>query len=587
LDNLAELRKPKETADFFTNLSLSEKEDAVNELQNRIENHADGESIAICILDSGIQKYHPLLTDFLPDTNLFSYKPDDWGYHDGWPNGGHGTGMAGLALYGDLTQAMASPNNIQIFHQLESVKIINNGEPNDPELYGAVTIDSVSSPIINAPNRPRIYCMAVTDKSQAFYGRPSSWSTSIDKIIFGSEEEGLDQQLFFVSGGNVIIEKPEEFPDKNFVESVHDPAQAFNAITVGAYTEMDYFEEDEFPNAVVLSEKGDMSPSNSTSVIWENDWAIKPDIVFEGGNLLNQAGDIVKADSLQLLTTHKNYQINLLQTFGDTSAATALASHFAVALKKEYPNLWPETIRALIIHSADWNHKMLNGISIQEFSLNDKKNLLRKYGYGIPNLMKALYSAQNSLTLIAEREIKPFKKESSTIKFDEIHLYNLPWPVDVLQNELGETDVKLNITLSYFIEPNPGSRKYSNKFSYQSHGLRFNVIKPNEDEETFLKRVNKNSREEGENGFSREEWEITEQVRNKGSIHRDFWIGSGADLATRNRIAIYPVSGWYRMRQKLEKYDSTVRYSLIVTIETPAEEIDIYTPVRIQIPIEV
>lgn len=147
--------------------------------------------------------------------------------------------------------------------------------------------------------------------------------------------------------------------------------------------------------------------------------------------------------------------------------------------------------------------------------------------------------------------------------------------------------MKLNITLSYFIEPNPGSRKYSNKFSYQSHGLRFNVIGPGEDNETFQKRVNKNTREEGEVGFSGEDWIIKEQYRNKGSIHRDFWIGSGADLATRNCIAVYPVSGWYRMRKKLEKYDSTIRYSLIVTIEAPEINVDIYTPIKNLIAIEV
>lgn len=589
LDNLAELRKPKETADFFTNLNMAEREDAVNELQSRIVNNTNENSVAICILDSGVQNQHPLLSDFIPDNNLFSYKPEAWGTHDGWPRGGHGTGMAGLSLYGDLTTVMSATGNIQIFHQLESVKLINNRDPHDPELYGAVTLEAVNTPIVSAPFRPRIYCMAVTDKDQAYYGRPSSWSASLDKITFGNEEENLEKQIFFVSGGNVFIETPDEFPDKNVVESVHDPAQAFNAITVGAYTEMDSIDYEEFPDSELLAERGGMSPANSTSIIWENDWAVKPDFVMEGGNLLNQRGDIVTPDSLQLLTTHKDYRTTLLQTFGDTSAATALASRFAVQLKNEYPDLWPETIRGLMVHSSDWTQTMLRGRNIQDvnsFSAEEKRNLLRSFGYGVPSLKKALYSAKNTLTLIAEKEITPFKKDGS-IKFNDIHYFELPWPVEVLQEALSETDVKLNITLSYFIEPNPGSRKYSNKFSYQSHGLRFNVIKPNEDAETFHKRVNKNTREEGESGFSGESWIIGSRHRDKGSIHRDFWIGSGADLATRNQIAVYPVSGWYRMRKKLEMYDSTVRYSLIVTIEAPEIDVDIYTPIRALIPIEV
>lgn len=589
LDNLAELRKPKETADFFTNLNMLEKEDSINELQDRIENHTNENSIAVCILDSGVQNQHPLLSDFIPENNLFSYKPEDWGTHDGWPRGGHGTGMAGLALYGNLTTAMTAASNIQIFHQLESVKLINNRDPHNPELYGAVTIEAANTPIVSAPFRPRIYCMAVTDKDQAYYGRPSSWSASLDKITFGNEDENLEKQLFFVSGGNVLLETPDEYPDKNVFESVHDPAQAFNAITVGAYTEMDTIDHEEFPDSELLAERGGMSPANSTSVIWENDWAIKPDFVMEGGNLINQRGDIVIPDSLQLLTTHKDYRTTLLQTFGDTSAATALASRFAVQLKNEYPDLWSETIRGLMIHSSDWTQAMLGGKSIKDvesFNKEEKRKLLRSFGYGVPNLKKALYSAKNSLTLIAEKEITPYKKDGS-IKFNDIHYFELPWPIEVLQENLGEIDVKLNITLSYFIEPNPGSRKYSNKFSYQSHGLRFNVIGANEDVETFHKRVNKNTREEGERGFSGERWVIKEQHRNKGSVHRDFWIGSGADLATRNQIAVYPVSGWYRMRKKLEMYDSTVRYSLIVSIEAPKIDVDIYTPIRALVPIEI
>jgi hypothetical protein len=591
LDNLAELRKPKETADFFTTFDIIEKEDAFNELKSRVQNQTNDDSLAICILDAGVQRQHPLLKDFLAENSLFSYKRDAWGTHDRGSgiSGGHGTGMAGLALYGDLTKAMASTQNIQIFHQLESVKFINKPDPHEPEFYGSVTIDAVNSPIVSAPFRPRIYCMAVTDKDQAFYGRPSSWSSAIDKIIFGSEDEDLEKQLFFISGGNVFIDKPDDFLNKNFYESIHDPAQAFNAITVGAYTEMDTFDLKEFPDSKILSEKGGMSPSNSTSVIWEKEWAIKPDLVMEGGNLINQRGDIASPPSLQLLTTHKNYRTSLLQTFGDTSAATALASRFAAQLKIEYPDLWPESIRALMVHSAEWTQTMLNGgeiKSVESFNKQEKTNLLRSFGYGVPNLEKALYSAKNSLTLIAEKEITPYRKDGN-IKFNDIHLFELPWPTEILQEDLSDIDVKLNITLSYFIEPNPGSRRYSNKFSYQSHGLRFNVIKPGEDIETFQKRVNKNTREEGEIGFPGEDWIIKEQYRNKGSIHRDFWIGSGADLATRNCIAVYPVSGWYRMRKKLEKYNSTVRYSLIVTIEVPEVDVDIYTPIRLQVPIEV
>ncbi len=588
LDNLAELRKPKETAEFFTNLNVFEKEEFLQDLKERTENFTDVQSLAICLLDSGVQNQHPLLSAFLPSNNMFSYKPI-WGNHDSHGMAGHGTGMAGLALYGDLTPILSSSNNIRIFHQLESVKIYNKNDEHDPKIYGSVTEEAVNTPITLFPNRPRVYCMAVTSEDQAFYGRPSSWSSAVDKIIFGNEELDLKSHLFLVSGGNIFIENPDDYPSKNDYESVHDPAQAFNAVTVGAYTEMDRFDSEKFPNSKILAPKGGMSPSNSTSIIWEKDWAIKPDIVMEGGNLLNQKNTIPNVDSLRLLTTNKQYRTTYFQTFGDTSGATALASHFAALIMQEYPKLRPETIRGLMIHSSEWTDTMTNGKTldkVRKLKVDEKREILRSFGYGVPNLNKALYSAQNSLTLIAEKSIAPFKKDGS-VKFNEIHFFELPWPREILQESLGEVDVKLNITLSYFIEPNPGSRKYSNNYSYQSHGLRFNVIKPNEDFENFQKRVNKNSRDEGEKGFVGEKWIIGEKLRNKGSIHRDFCINSGADLATRNCIAVYPVSGWYKTRKKLEKYNSTVKYSLIVSIEAPEVEVDIYTPISNEVSIEV
>ncbi|MCB0745707.1 MAG: hypothetical protein KDC67_17520, partial [Ignavibacteriae bacterium] len=72
-----------------------------------------------------------------------------------------------------------------------------------------------------------------------------------------------------------------------------------------------------------------------------------------------------------------------------------------------------------------------------------------------------------------------------------------------------------------------------------------------------------------------------------GSIHKDLWEGSAADLALRNKIAIYPIGGWWKNRKKLMRYNSDVDYSLIVSIETESTEVDIYNNVLAQIPVPV
>jgi len=50
-------------------------------------------------------------------------------------------------------------------------------------------------------------------------------------------------------------------------------------------------------------------------------------------------------------------------------------------------------------------------------------------------------------------------------------------------------------------------------------------------------------------------------------------------------IGIVPVTGWWRERSHLNRWDSKARYSLIVSIETPEIDIDLYTAITNQIAI--
>lgn len=590
LDNLSELRQPQVLTDFLWDKGTREKREYQDDLIDRIENSEDETLTTICLLDSGVQNQHPLLLQYLPDEDMYTINPS-WGKYDSVGQGGHGTGMAGLALYGDLADLMGNNLPIRIFHKLESVKIYHQNVANDPKLYGAITEEACSTPIITKPEAKRVFCMSVTSEKNALKGRPSSWSASVDKIAFGTALDEKFEQLFIVSGGNVIIRHKDEYSDTyiSILESsIHDPGQAYNAITVGTYTQKTLLSASN-SDYTPLAKNGDVSPSNSTSVDWNNQWPIKPEIVMEGGNIAyDENGKTWNLEELQLITTDKSYSNHIFNTFGDTSGAAALASKMAAELRTAFPTYWPETIRALMIHSAEWTSAMLDGRRITDLRREeDRRTLLRTVGYGVPSLEKALYSANNSLTLIAERSIKPYKLDGSNVKYDQYHFYDLPWPKDVLQSgNLAEKDVTLTLTLSYYIEPNPGAKRYSTSYYYHSHSLDFAVIKPDEDAETFRKRISKAARNENEKVSTKGEAWTLKRVRSKGSIQKDFITMSGAEMATRNMIAIFPKNGWYRSRKKLRKYDSVVRYSLIISLETPEQNVDLYTPVLNQIQID-
>ena len=216
-----------------------------------------------------------------------------------------------------------------------------------------------------------------------------------------------------------------------------------------------------------------------------------------------------------------------------------------------------------------------------------KDCLLRTVGHGVPDINRARYSADNALTLIAESELQPFIKEdgaaaSADPKNNVMNLHQLPWPVAALQLLPPETPVKMRVTLSYFIEPNPGRRGYRSRYSYQSHGLRFTTIRPGQTLANFRSMVNglaltdDYTGPEGDN----EGWFLGTQLRTRGSVHSDRWNGSVAELLDMHTIAVFPVSGWWKYRSGEERWRNTVKYSLLISIEVPDETVNIYTEIE-------
>ncbi|GCD66744.1 hypothetical protein [Acetobacter pasteurianus] len=63
------------------------------------------------------------------------------------------------------------------------------------------------------------------------------------------------------------------------------------------------------------------------------------------------------------------------------------------------------------------------------------------------------------------------------------------------------------------------------------------------------------------------------------SIHSDVWRGSAAALAERDAVGVFPVSGWWKEKPGLQRWERSVRYALLVSIRAPGAEIDLYTAI--------
>ncbi len=586
LNCIAELRMAKETADFFTAMDAIEQREWVDDLENRVNPPPDDCPVA-CILDTGINNSHPLLIEVLDGSDMHAYDPS-WNVTD---HHGHGTEMAGLAIYGDLVEVMVNAGPIELTHDLESVKILPPYDQNPPQLYGDITAESIARAEVQNPNRKRVICLAVSATDDRDRGRPSSWSARIDNLCSGFDDDF--QRLILIAAGNTPIDDRHHYPHSNMSDfGIHDPGQSWNAVTVGAFTEKGSIDPAEYPGWTLIAPVGDLSPCSSTSMTWQRPWPIKPDIVFEGGNMAIDpvAGNADYVDSLQLLSTHYKHNIKPLVTTGDTSAAAALAVRMAAILMAQYPDYWPETIRALIIHSAEWTEKMMERFNPQ--TKREYENLLRYVGLGVPNLGRALWSAENAVTLIAQDSLQPFEKKSSRYVTRDLNLHQIPWPTEILQ-ELGETVVEMRVTLSYFIESNPARRGWGRKYSYTSHGLRFDVKRPLETFNEFRARINQKARDE-EGRHTTEspadsEWVLGPNLRKLGSIHSDTWRGTAASLAERGYIAVYPVIGWWRESPRHQRWNKRARYSLVASIRSPETDVELYSAVQtiIRQPVEI
>jgi hypothetical protein len=596
---LAEIRRPA-FVDTIEDLPRDEQDEFAEDLASRIR-AADSAAPTVVHLDTGVRRSHALLSGSLAQADVHSVVAGS-GAAD--PQN-HGTLMAGLALFRSLDDVLLGASPVVLRHRLESVKILPDAGPgHDPLAYGVVTAEAVALPEVTAPGRRRVLCMPITAAPDQKPGQPTLWSASIDALavgldiarsagelaIIGSPQPGA-ARLFVISAGNVDQgDFQTDYLAACDAAAIEDPAQAWNALTVGAFTQLTRAPtHPSFAGWKALGQADHISPHSRTAQLFESrGWPIKPDICMEGGNVLDDGAGGFHAGHpvVSLRTTDARHDL-ALGSANATSAATAQAARLAALARAAYPEFWPETIRGLLTHGAEWTPRMRS--ELDSFSGKTKRLVaLRRYGWGVPTEDAVLNSARNSVTLVTQDEFVPFEGPEFAVRL--LRLHQLPWPQAALR-QVAAADVRLRVTLSYFVEPTASRRGWRRRYAYASHGLRFELKAPTETVDAFLHRVNQDARDEesglGQSSNQAGRWLIGPNQRNVGSLHQDIWEGSAADLADSGVIAVHPVGGWWKNRKAGERLGLPVRYALIVSLRTSEQALDLYTPIAVELSIPI
>lgn len=553
---------------------------------------------AVVLLDTGVSTGHPLLQSaLLPSTTAGMEIPSPEDTH------GHGTKMAGVALYRDMGAALER-GAYSASHWIHSARLLvapQKGTAADENYtkWPVLTEGAIrAAEDADSQPRNRVYTLAITRSMQEppldGFESATLWSQAIDQLAYRG---GLGR-LIVVSAGNARdgqwLTLDQQYPKQQLTEKIHQPAQAANALTVGAYTERvtlppakEYAEE-----RLVATKPGGISPFTSTGSV-EQDWPIKPDVVMEGGNLAI-SGTLTNASVPTLCALTASHRYHYGQPLGQlsmTSEAAARAARLAVEIWNVERRLRPETVRGLIVHAASWTDQMQ-----QQF--RGMKDRLAACGYGIPDEEFARQCAANRATIVIEdvmpnavfeEELKKQPPKRAGTKTTEPKarrkqkLYRLPVPECLLTS--ADADVELRVTLSYFPEPNKYGRRV-----FHGLDLRWDMQGPQESEIEFLERINALKRSRGIDGKRQRSnpdsksfsWDLGSQLRGRGTVQSDRWRGKMSALAGDKLIAIIPVLGWWDHRRTLKT--QTMPFSLIVSVLGPG----VYSAIKphVEIPLE-
>lgn len=571
-----------------SNVSTEQYELYTQDFDPIIKNNLDDNAPLATILDSGIFTGNPLLSDVVVGEEEF-----DTTENTTTDLNGHGTGVAGIVVYGDFNECLKT-NSFNPLVRICNGKIMHdeNGNPCFPQDKRPEQIIKEAIEYFHKEYGCRVFNLSAGDSDHLYNGgRQFAWAELLDQL-----SRSLDI-VIVVSAGNVSDPQIDEFISReelmttcrdqlfNQEHRLIDPATSALSVTVGSITR---FED---PEAIVnrasrlsVGKKDYMSVF--TRIGRGVNRAIKPELVDYGGNFavhqpVRGQTRWMKTDLKLVEPTLHNDNDKIFKGYCGTSFSAPHVTHLAARIEraleeqiKQAPSA--NLIRAVLVNSARCTSEMVEWAEQSKDPLytgktNPKQDRkLRLIGFGRAN-DSLLYSDNNRVTLFAEDKLE----------LRSFHMYKIPVPKKFLE-------VKAEKTISVSLAYNPIT-KLSRK-DYLTNNLWFEVFKKI-DEETILQyKSRKKSGEDEENDLknlpntNKADFSPGYTELLKGTLQQRIWqkgVRGGSDLLwDENDPYIYIiVTG--KERFKYAEQELPQDYALAITFSfSGKQDIQLYNSLK-------
>jgi hypothetical protein len=524
---------------------------------------------SVCVIDSGMQEGHRLLALGINPSHSRNFIPSDspTDTADYVDPIGHGTPVAGNVLF---PESIPEHGELRLSGFVQNAKILNAQNQLPDSVLPALYIDQIVSHY-HEKYKTRIFNHSINARVPYRSPHMSTWAASIDKISYQRDV------LVIQSVGNIRVADAEPIrfglqnhlqEGRDYPEYVHapscrlaNPAQSFQALTVGAISNADY---NDGARSAIAGKDRSSALSRSGPGIWGS---IKPEVVEVGG-------DLVKTDTIPVLVSqHRDVSPPLIQStrFGQpavgqqcvgTSFAAPRVSGLAMQLQSMMPNESALLLRALIANSARWPTWAEQDA--------DPLSVIHRIGYGRPDSERAIGNDPHRVTLVVSGE---------DLYAREAKLFRVPVP-DRLRAAESNFDVRIDITLSYSAMPRRtrrGHRQYLScrldwKCSAKGQtedAFRNDLFMTDNEDRDYEAYFDWNLRNEDDRG------KINGVSRNRGTLQKDWAIAKSHELPEDFLVGVVGHPGW----DKANQYPA--RFALVVSFELVNREIEIYEDVRV------